>query len=237
MDWKAVFSWEAFVGHAIWPIVFGVIMWLVSRTFRWVNGGKKLNRKQEAVYALACIIAGTTFCAALMFGNGLRASNSKNDAPDFQPVLGAFNVGVRYEKPTPPTGTALQRPSFVFFMLEIYNRGGPSIIRRWDLEIILSGGNTKLTGKMISPPPQMSFVSQHGQPDRVIKYENWIVPKTSTIPVPHGGSEIGFICFEVPNTDLSVLQSPGVRFRLSFRDIEDRVYNVDEILPGQTEIY
>ena len=168
MDWKAIFSWESFVSHAIWPIVFGVIMWIVARAFRWINGGKKLNRKQEVVYAAACIIAGAAFCTVLMFGSGLRASNGKNDAPDFRPVLVIFNVGVRVYGPTPPTAPAPQRPADVLFVLEIYNRGSASIIRGWALEIILPVSNTKLNGKCFSPPPKMSFLSQHGQPAGVI---------------------------------------------------------------------
>ena len=156
--------WEHFsVWGAVEHLSYTLVMTGAIRVLAWV-WGKRFSRKKEVAFWGAGIIS----CALLLFTlSGTERINAVTETPDFKPNLSFVNVGQGYSTERSPTNSesfAGIHPIVVFLGLEIVNRGGPSIIRDWRLDIEAVGG-TRLTAKLLPRPTEdIRFQSEHGRP-------------------------------------------------------------------------
>jgi hypothetical protein len=222
--WFDHFSFTAGAAHVFWS----VIILAVARVFVWI-WKKRFDRKRElAFWATGIVGLSTLFIYA---SNLARWSPEKY--PDFRPRILFINIGDTSNH----TNSLGQEQVCVFVGLTIHNRGAQSVIRDWALDIETSTSG-KLAAKLLPAPlKDLHIISQRGQPDIVLPKGLCLAEKCRHDPLERGKMVEGYLQFLVPNVDRALLQNPGTKYKLTFSDTEDRVYSLEQAIPGQVGFY
>ena len=113
--------------------------------------------------------------------------------------------------------------NLVIVTMKIYNLGGPSVIRDWNLKATGIDGHI-FYGKTFFPePPNMYTVDNSGNTNDWVLSDS-LVQKTKDIPVEHGGSRDGHVIFAIQNVNTDYLKSSTTTFQISFDDVNGTNY-------------
>jgi len=213
---RKVLSLESFVSEIFWSAVLAGLIGI----FRWATG-QPLERKKHWAFVATCFILAFILVSAF---KQVRA-NQGVDQPKLSMRPAGFIVGKNSEKSN--------MPPQIIFRLEIVNNGSPSIVRDWSLEIILP------TKEILRPPPLIehparifNYIILDGEKKEVILTpDEWLPRKLAEMPIPRGSSARGHVIFLAKDIPEKILDSPGVLYRLSARDVEDKAISTDLVVP------
>ena len=212
---------------------------------------RKTRFKNEA--ALFVVIALTVFSVLsfipLIIGGQI---SERGNEKGFLPRIIFMNLGVKVPVDS-STGTEeeinqrmtenlqkeppRQRPVGVQIGLEIFNKGRPSVLHDWKLEVLLKSGQTITSDLDTNIPLKTTLLSEKNARPLVLKRENWIIPLTRNEPVGTGKMVEGFISFTIPGIDRETVQLPGNKLRLTFHDVDQQEYEVEYVISGQVGFY
>jgi hypothetical protein len=105
-----------------------------------------------------------------------------------------------------------------FFNMEVLNNGSNSSMRDWRLDVMRPGEET-IYGLLWSKPSKEVL--------NALECE-WLPDLPAANPIVHGGRAEGCVAFFFPPSfTLQMLEEPTVIFRVSFRDVNDKLVSCD----------
>jgi len=198
-----------------WILIMSGIAYVLIALFERYKG------KPVRKYAFGLIAAGCILCAGFLTW---RDEHSKlivvNDA--------LANVGPKFRLQVPSHGLS-ESGSFhiMWFEVELFNSGQPSITRDWRLKIHAvdhQSIDAVPWGLPFTPLTSFTNINSDGTINRIISLVDLITERTKNVPIQSGGMTNGIAMFIIPDASKEYLSVPGTYYEFSFRDVLDRLY-------------
>lgn len=142
----------------------------------------------------------------------------------------------------PPGQTNLVNDTVVVVIVRISNRGAPSIVWNWDMEITLLSGQRIEPKKFATNIPTMlsatsaSFVLASGSTSIKMDSSTLLPYSLGQTPLETGGAREGWVAFDFGNAPVDELRRPGTIYDLKLADSTGKIFPIELILPA-TQMY
>jgi len=167
-----------------------------------------------------------------------------SDGPDFK---GVITHVVGHQMAIDQATQSLNNPSrigplktpdtnswYVTVRLEVSNRGGPSIIQNWGLRMEFQDAQ-RINALTMVGGRNVTMMNSNSQPQYVAGESDVITQTTQLQPVIKGAKAVGTAAFLMPFKTKEPFLRKNIRFIVSFNDINDRLYEIEKLVPSLTD--